>query len=232
MTTVVVFSLGYCVRMVEKGLELAEQGIDASATIAPALIIFGTELGICGLMKMYERKVAADCDRFYEEYITKRQHKINSAQERSFLLGYYAHLIADAEFQRYIRDAERVASAWTRILESPVLPEKALDMPKTWDSIKKLIPGRERMKDIYSIEAEYLDSHPTSGYLTEILPLNTFPDYIDYLPKGAIVRKISVMGYLPKKESGEFPFIAMTREEYATFLNEATGQIIQRISRP
>lgn len=179
-----------------------------------------------------ERKVAADCDRFYEEYITKRQHKINSAQESSFLLGYYAHLIADAEFQRYIRDAERVASAWTRILESPVLPEKALDMPKTWDSIKKLIPGRERMKDIYSIEAEYLDSHPTSGYLTEILPLNTFPDYIDYLPKGAIVRKIGVMGYLPKKESGEFPFIAMTREEYATFLNEATGQIIQRISCP
>ena len=83
------------------------------------------------------------------------------------------------------------------------------------------------MKDIYTIEAEYLDEHPSSGYLTEILELKTFPDYIDYLPKGAIVRKIGVMGYLPKKESGKFPFIAMTREEYSSFLDTATEQIIR-----
>lgn len=176
------------------------------------------------------RKVAADCDRFYDEYITKRKHEIDSVEEMSFLLGYYAHLISDAEFQRYIRDAERIASSWTRITEHAILSEKAKDMIASWDSVKKLINTRERMKDIYTIEAEYLDEHPNSGYLTEILELKRFPDYIDYLPKGAIVRKIGVMGYLPKKELGAFPFITMTREEYATFLNEATQQIIRGIT--
>lgn len=175
------------------------------------------------------RKVATDCDRFYDEYITKRKHEIDSVEEMSFLLGYYAHLIADAEFQRYIRDTERIASSWTRIIEHPILSEKAKDMNASWDSVKKLIPTSERMKDIYTIEAEYLDEHPNSGYLTEILTLKAFSDYIDYLPKGAIVRKIGVMGYIPKKELGTFPFIAMTREEYATFLKEATEQIIRGI---
>lgn len=177
-----------------------------------------------------DRKVATDCERFYNEYIASRRHQIDTEQELSFLLGYYAHLIADAEFQRYIRDAVRVASSWARIKEHPVLSCKVEGMPEDWDSIKKLIGKNERMRDIYTIEAEYLDEHPNSGYLTEILELKDFPNYIDYLPEGAIVRKIGVMGYLPKKELGAFPFVAMTREEYSLFLDRATEQIIRGIA--
>ena len=62
------------------------------------------------------------------------------------------------------------------------------------------------------------------------MTLKAFPDYIDYLPKRAIVRKVGVMGYIPKKELGTFPFIAMAREEYATFLKEATEKIIRGIT--
>ena len=177
-----------------------------------------------------DRKAASDCERFYDEYIAGSR-RADTGQELSFLLGYYAHLIADAEFQRYIRDASRVASSWARIKEHPVLSSRARGMPESWDSVKKLISKTERMKDIYTIEAEYLDEHPDSGYLTEILELKSFPDYIDYLPKGAIVRKIGVMGYLPRKESGTFPFVAMTREEYSAFLDAAADQIIRGIAR-
>lgn len=177
-----------------------------------------------------DRKVASDCERFYDEYIARRMQEIDTKEKMSFLLGYYAHLVADAEFQRYTRDPVRVASAWARIKEHPGLSEKAKGMPETWDSVKKLINRNERMKDVYTIEAEYLDEHPYSGYFTEILGLKSFPDYIDYLPKGAIVRKIGVMGYLPKKELGKFPFIMMTREEYSTFLDEATEQIVRGIT--
>ena len=176
------------------------------------------------------RKAATDCDRFYNEYVKSRKHKITSSQEMSFLLGYYAHLIADAEFQRYIRDPERVASAWKRIKEHPILSIKAAGMPENWDSVKKLIDKNDRLKDIYTIESEYLDEHPNSGYLSEILKLKNFPNYIDYLPHGAIVRKIGVMGYLPKKETGAFPFIAMTRAEYEAFLNKSTELIIKNIT--
>ena len=175
-----------------------------------------------------DRKVADDSDRFYDEYIRKRQYL--GAEELSFLLGYYAHLVADAEFQRYIRDDARVASSWKRIQAHPVLSVRAKGMPKTWDSVRKLISRNERMRDIYTIEAEYLDEHPNCGYLTEILHLKFFPDYIDYLPKGAIVRKIEVMGYLPKHQSGDFPFVAMSKEEYSTFLTNATEQIIRGIT--
>ena len=177
-----------------------------------------------------ERKTAADCDRFYEEYIEKRKHEIDTEQELSFLLGYYAHLITDAEFQRYIRDPERVAASWERIKSHPVLSAKAEGMPENWDSVKKLINAKERMKDIYTIEAEYLEENPDSGYLTEIMGLKSFPDYIDYLPAGAIVRKIGVMGYLPEKELGMYPFVAMTREEYATFLENAAAQVVHGIA--
>lgn len=177
-----------------------------------------------------DRKVAADCDRFYDAYIENRRHEIDTKEELSFLLGYYAHLIADAEFQRYIRDPERVASSWERIKKHPTLSAKAEEMPENWDSVKKLINKNERMKDIYTIEAEYLGEHHDSGYLTEIMGLESFPDYIDYLPTGAIVRKIGVMGYLPKAETGMYPFVAMTRGEYSTFVKNATELAIRGIT--
>ena len=48
----------------------------------------------------------------------------------------------------------------------------AVGMDETWDSVKRLIPKKEHMREIYEMEAEYLSDHPNSGYLTEILPLN------------------------------------------------------------
>jgi len=39
------------------------------------------------------------------------------------------------------------------------------------------------------------------------------------------------MGYFPKKELGAYPFIAMTREEYSTFLDCATELIVHGITR-
>jgi len=177
-----------------------------------------------------ERKEASDCCRFYEEYIEERKKNINSVQEESFLLGYYAHLITDAEFQRYIRDDNRVKAAWSRIRKHAILSQKSEGMVENWDSVKILINGKERMKDIYSIENEYLKKHPDSGYLTEIIGLKSFPDYIDYLPEGAIARKIGIMGYMPKMEIGEFTYIGMSREEYDTFLDRATKLVIKEIN--
>ena len=174
------------------------------------------------------RKVATDCDRFLHEYIEKKE--IYSVQEESFLLGYYAHLITDAEFQRVIRDESRVKASWERIKSCDELREKAIGLPETWDSVKMLINGRERMGDIYSIEREYLDTHPDSGYLTEIIGLETFPDYIDYLPKNAIPRKIKVMGYMPQKTVTTYPYIGMSKEEYMSFLDSATELVVNAIS--
>ena len=176
-----------------------------------------------------ERKKASDCDAFRDQYIVNRKEEIRTAEELSFLLGYYAHLLTDAAFQAFIRDEDRVKAAWRRIKADAELGPASAGMEETWDAIKLLVPKRERMRRIYVIEGEYLRDHPDSGYLTEILPLTEFPDYINYLPSGAIVRKIGVMGYLPKPDESVTGFITMSREEYRTFVEKTIETVTEKI---
>lgn len=177
-----------------------------------------------------ERKKASDCDAFCDEYILKRKGKIKFAEEYAFLLGYYCHLITDAAFQSMIRDDDRVKATWMRIKADEKLSVAGAGMDETWDSVKRLIPKKNRMREIYAMEAEYLSEHPNSGYLTEILPLKSFPDYIDYLPQGCIVRKIGVMGYLPEPEKSINKFITMSKDEYANFVEDTIQLVIQQFA--
>lgn len=172
------------------------------------------------------RKVASDCDVFCDKYIIKRKNEIKSNEEYSFLLGYYAHLITDAAFQKYIRDDERVKSVWNRIKSDTALYERAMGYAENWDSVKLLFPYGERMKEIYAIEAEYLNDNPNTGYMTEIMSLKEFPDYIDYLPQGSIVRKIGVMGYIPKLNKNLANPITISREEFNFFVEDTVKLVI------
>ena len=165
-----------------------------------------------------KRKVLSDCDAFCSQYILIRKNQIASAEEYDFLIGYYVHLITDAAFQAMIRDENRVKTVWKRIHADNTWSSAATGMEETWDSVKKLIPDSIRQCEIHSMEAQYLSMHPTSGYLTEILPLKDFPDYIDYLPKGSIVRKIGIMGYLPNADES-IHYIAISPDEYTAFVN-------------
>lgn len=178
-----------------------------------------------------QRKQASDCDAFYEEYVEKRRNAIQTAEEYAFLMGYYAHLLTDAAFQKMIRDENRVKAVWKRIRENANLRELAAGMEETWDNAKKLIPKEIWRGQIYSWEADYLKTHPDSGYLTEILTLKEFPDYIDYLPPGAIVRKIGVMGYLPSIDENEVEWIAISREEYEAYILDTFQMILKRLSK-
>lgn len=175
------------------------------------------------------RKNAADCQRFVEEYLLPRNPQ--TIQEASFLWGYYTHLVTDAEFQRTIRDEKRIQAAWKRIKAIPELAIAGEGMPETWDSVKQLLPRSERYKEISTIEREYLDEHPTSGFLTEIVNLTSFPDWLAFLPKGAIVRKVGVLGNIPEKGESKYPFTAMTRTEYAAFVDRAVALAVETISR-
>lgn len=173
-----------------------------------------------------ERKKASDCDAFRDEYILKHKDKIQSAEEYAFLLGYYSHLITDAAFQAMIRDEDRVNAVWMRIKADEELCAASAGMDETWDSVKWLISKKDRMQEIYSMEAKYIQDNPNTGYLTEILPLKSFPDYIDYLPKGCIVRKIGVMAYLPECASSA-KYIAISQDEYAEFVKSAVSLVME-----
>jgi hypothetical protein len=176
-----------------------------------------------------ERKVASDCDSFYKEYIHKRKNEIQSHEQYSFLIGYYVHLITDAAFQWFIRDNERVESTWRRIDSNENLRVRSIGYPRDWDSVKILISKNERNHEIYSFEAEYLQDNPSSGYFTEILNLKEFPDYIDYLPHGCVVRKISIMGYLPVLDERLTNPISISREEYKHFVNSTVSLVVRKL---
>jgi len=105
------------------------------------------------------RKTADDCAEFYNKYVLSRKDEITRRKELSFLLGYYSHLITDAEFQRKIRDPGRVEAAWERIKKVPELLEKAEGFPKDWDTVKRVLPREDRMKDFFCMEREYLEEH-------------------------------------------------------------------------
>lgn len=172
------------------------------------------------------RKSADDCEAFYEEMIAPRRGL--SPEEHAFLLGYYAHLLTDAAMQRFTREENRVKAVWARIHADERFREQAAGMQETWDAAKALIPRRAIFREIAVIEAEYLASHPRSGFLTEILPLEEFPDYLDFLPTGAIVRKIGVMGKVPSVPEWDGP-AGVSRAEYDAFVTDTAALVINQL---
>lgn len=174
-------------------------------------------------------KGLADSERFCAEYLSPRLASAASPEERAFLLGYYAHLIEDAEYQRFIRDPERIRAVWQRIRASSLLSGRAAGLPETWDAAKQLVSKREREREIHALEARYLKTHPHSGYITEILPLKRFPDYVDYLPHGCIVRKIRVMGALPEADDSQITFLCFSPEEHVSYVDSAFALVARAL---
>ena len=185
------------------------------------------------------RKAIADVDAFCKEYILKRKEMITSGEEYSFLLGYYSHLITDAVFQEMILKENRVAAVWARVKSeedimfrfNELREKKGESLPETWDTVKLLIPKEVRMRELESLEAEYLQEYPKSGYITDIMPLKEFPDYIDYLPHGSIAFKIPYLGsYIPRIYE-EARFVALSKEEFKTYIEDTVNLVVSRFEK-
>jgi len=175
-----------------------------------------------------ERKDGSDCERFFRECVERKS--FGSGQERAFYLGYYSHLVTDACFQRFTRDARRVEVMFERIRNQPDMARKMEGLAYDYDVVKRTFGKRERMRDIAQIEYEYLCANPQSAYLTVLRKVDAFPEYLDYLPKGAIVRKLGVMAVLPEPvEDARFVFIS--RDEYQGFVENACEEVIGKLMR-
>ena len=58
MTSIVVYSLLFCVAVTIAGLILGAYDHDVSSIVDSTHRVFGAELGICGIMKIFERRQA------------------------------------------------------------------------------------------------------------------------------------------------------------------------------
>ena len=158
------------------------------------------------------QKRLEDAERFWSEYVLPGRWDAAAAEERAFLLGYYAHLVADAAYQVLVHDPAHVEAIRARMLADAALGPRARELPADWTALKRLLPKAARTRELNAIDAETLAAHPRSGYLIWIVPLRSFPDYLDFLPPGAIARKVRVMGGVPKRDP-EVKYIGMLPEE-------------------
>lgn len=79
ITTIVLFSLFFCAAVTIAGLVLGAFDHDVSAVIDSTHRIFGTELGICGLMKIYDKGV----ERSERKAAERRKRRDRKASEIS-----------------------------------------------------------------------------------------------------------------------------------------------------
>lgn len=172
-------------------------------------------------------KTFDDCDRFFAERIQGKTFA--DEQERSFYLGYYAHLIADVMWIRFSMDEKRVKAMWQRIRAAEELKEKADGLPETYEAARQLDRARRRKTEIAAWENEYLYTHPETAYLTVLQTVKAFPDYPDFLPKGAILRKIGVMGGVPGRYTGTAEQVFFTFSEMNAYAADTCTEIVQRI---
>lgn len=173
-------------------------------------------------------KMTADYESFYEKYIADKTFA--SEEERSFMLGYYAHLITDVEFTKYIRDEERVQHMYARIKTRTDIWSKVKDMPESFDTIKAAFDKDFRTRDIVHIEQKYILNNPGSSYNTILRKTESFPDYLDFLPHGAISRKIPIMAY-EVKDVCDADFIVFTEEEYEKFVDKTSDLICTKLKQ-
>lgn len=176
-----------------------------------------------------DSKLTADYESFYEQYI--HNGKISSKEEYSFLFGYYAHLVTDVEFMRFVRNEQRVKNSFGRIKENKILRDKIDSYPENFDTLKKVF-GRDRVfRDIAVLEKEYLQRNKNSGYLKILREVKEFPDYLDFFPSGAIPRKIAIMADIPEEKRAEEGFVFFSEKEYLDFISNTEEKIHDMIMR-
>lgn len=81
-----------------------------------------------------KHKLLCDAERFLEELVKPREAM--AEKELSFLLGYYTHLVTDAEYHRFAIDGERICAAMQRIMACPPLAKKASGKENSWETVK------------------------------------------------------------------------------------------------
>ena len=172
-------------------------------------------------------KVTADYEGFFRKYVRPGLQR----ERYAFYLGYYAHLITDAEFHLFLRNEQRVCGCFERAKQDAGIRNLIAGLPEEFDTLKKVL-GRKRMNlEMYCLEGKWLADNPENMYEGILLKVTEFPDYLDYLPEGAIARKIRVMqdeyfGLTPPDT-----FVFYTEEELNKFVDETARVIYTRLTR-
>lgn len=218
-------------KLFKKGINLDEKGFTVG-NIAPDCNVenkdwseFTPPKEVTHWMKG-KSKLTVDYEGFFEEYI--KDKKFDSNEHISFLLGYYSHLVTDVEFQKFVRDDKRVKNIFSRVKSKESLYKEIRGYSEEFDTLKRVFGKNNIFYDLYMQEFNYLKDNPNSKYNTVLKTINSFPDYLNYLPKGAITRKINIIkDYLDVKQQRD-EFIFFAEHEFEEFV-EGTSNLIYEL---
>lgn len=174
-----------------------------------------------------KKKTLQDCEDFYLQRLQNRT--FSCPEEHAFFWGYYAHLVLDALTQHFLREEKRLTACFARIKERPALQSQIEDKPQTFDMLKQVFGKNIVIHDIAALEQRYVLEHPNCCYNTILRQTENFPDYLDILPPGAIVRKICVMA--PAIEQLPMPTeqVFFSEEEFFGLLQSAADHLLSRL---
>ena len=131
-------------------------------------------------------------------------------KKKSFLLGYYVHLLTDKIFTHLVKDKVKNDRNYAPYLENPDF---------LW-TIKK---------DWYDLDHKYFRDHPDNIFHKAFQHVRDFPDYMDYYPKGAVQRQVDYITqyYLKPTDDLDREYLYLNEEETEKFLEYASKLIVE-----
>lgn len=146
-----------------------------------------------------------DAQGFYNTYLLS---DLVDKKEWSFYWGYYVHLFTDIQWSQKITEKKESHIHYARL---------KTDSQFIW-TIKK---------DWYDLDRVYLRDNPTSIFSRVFQHVESFPDYLDYYPKGAIMRQIKHITtfYQKPKENLDRSYEYLTMKEMDDFIFQVVGLI-------
>jgi hypothetical protein len=109
-----------------------------------------------------------DPEKFFKAHLDKN---IEDKKERSFYIGYYTHLLCDIEWRN-------------DIIRRMEYDENYFPMKTDRSFINEL------RKEWYILDRSYFDENQDSLFWTKFQHIESFPDYLEFYPKGSITNQI------------------------------------------
>ncbi len=149
-------------------------------------------------------------DLFFKEYL---RDPVHDNKERSFLLGYYVHLLTDTEWGNMVEQKKETHEGYARLKE---------DKKFIW-IIKK---------DWYDLDFMYFRNNPDSAFFKTFQHIKTFPNYLDYYPEGAIMDRVKYITeyYTSSRDNLDREYEYLTMDEMNQFLDETVDIIAGKLA--
>ncbi|HET7578785.1 MAG TPA: hypothetical protein VFK33_05845 [Bacillales bacterium] len=143
---------------------------------------------------------------FYRKYLRLEIADL-SYQKGSFFLGYYVHLLTDLAWIDFLEEKKQTPE-YREILEEP-------------DYIQRV------KRDWYGQDFLYLKNNPNNIFHERFLCIESFPDYLDYFPKGALTRQIHFIQkyYTEQDPETDRPFVYLTKDEMEHFVDDTAATV-------